>query len=160
MEKANAILQHPFYIECLEKITEYEKDRIFCGHDMTHFLDVARLAYLFSLEEDLGIEKEHIYAAALLHDIGRHVQYRDNTPHQKAGVPIADNILIDCGFQEDERRMILTAIIRHRDSTVQGEKNLAGLIYRADKMSRSCFGCPAESQCNWSPEKKNMVLKY
>ncbi|BFL47070.1 HD domain-containing protein [Lactonifactor longoviformis] len=160
MERVNRILQHPTYIDCLEKIRGYEEERIFCGHDMTHFLDVARLAYLFSLEEGLKIEKEWIYAAGLLHDIGRHVQYRDKTPHQKASVPIADGILTDCGFELEERRMILTAIIRHRDSTVQGEKNLAGIIYRADKMSRSCFGCQAEAQCDWSPEKKNLILKY
>ena len=61
--------------------------RIFCGHDMAHFLDVARLAYLFNLEENLKLEKEEIYTAALLHDVGRFVQYEDGTPHQLASLP-------------------------------------------------------------------------
>lgn len=47
-----------------------KKDRIFCGHDMGHLLDVARLAWIFNLEANQEISKERIYAAALLHDIG------------------------------------------------------------------------------------------
>ncbi len=87
---------------------------------MAHFLDVARLAYIFNLEEHLGIDRERIYAAALLHDIGRHVQYLDGTPHQEAGLPIAGEILRDCGFSEGEEEEILEAIARHRDGSVEG----------------------------------------
>ena len=75
MERVNGILKDPLYRTCLSKIALFERDRIFCGHDMAHFLDVARLAYIFNLEENLGIEKEEIYTAALLHDVGRFVQY-------------------------------------------------------------------------------------
>ncbi|MFQ9392946.1 MAG: HD domain-containing protein [Lachnospiraceae bacterium] len=81
-------LKDPLYRTCLSKIALFERDRIFCGHDMAHFLDVARLAYIFNLEENLGIEKEEIYTAALLHDVGRFVQYEDGTPHQLAGLPL------------------------------------------------------------------------
>ncbi len=158
MDRVNRILKHKTYQECLRQIRELEAERIFCGHDMTHFLDVARLAYIFSLEDGIAVEKELIYAAALLHDVGRHIQYLDGTPHQEAGAPIAAEILADCGFTERERKEILTAIIRHRDQTVRGERSLAGLIYRGDKASRGCFGCPAEAQCDWSDEKKNLVL--
>lgn len=84
MERVNGILKDPLYRTCLSKIALFERDRIFCGHDMAHFLDVARLAYIFNLEENLGIEKEEIYTAALLHDVGRFVQYEDGTPHQLA----------------------------------------------------------------------------
>ena len=49
MERVNEILQDPLYRTCLSKIAFFERDRIFCGHDMAHFLDVARLAYLFNL---------------------------------------------------------------------------------------------------------------
>ena len=61
MERVNEILQDPLYRTCLSKIAFFERDRIFCGHDMAHFLDVARLAYLFNLEENLKLEKEEIY---------------------------------------------------------------------------------------------------
>ena len=40
------------------------------------------------------------------------------------------------------------------------EKNLNGLLYRADKMSRACFCCQVEPICNWKDEKKNLKLKY
>lgn len=160
MERVNKILQHPTYKACLWQIYELEAERIFCGHDMAHFLDVARLAYIFNIEEKLQIEKERIYAAALLHDIGRHIQYREGIPHQEAGLPLAEEILKDCGFTEEEQADILEAIARHRDVTVKAEPTLAGIIYRGDKASRHCFGCMAEEACNWSDEKKNLKIAY
>ena len=138
MDRVNQILQHHMYRECLAQIRKFEQERIFCGHDMSHFLDVARLAHLFNLEEGLKIDREKIYAAALLHDVGRHIQYMDGTPHQEAGVPLAAKILEECGFEEDEQEEILAAVLSHRDKNVREEKNLAGIIYRADKMSRAC----------------------
>ena len=86
MERVNQILQHTLYQSCRRQIDEKEKDRIFCGHDMGHLLDVARLAWIFNLEANQEISKERIYAAALLHDIGRHIQYENGTPHQIAGL--------------------------------------------------------------------------
>ncbi len=160
MERANRILTNQTYKSCLSKIEAFERTRVFCGHCMTHFLDVARLAYLFNLEEQLGIDKELIYAAALLHDVGRFVQYENGTPHQIAGLPLAEKILSECGFSTEEKQEILRAIENHRNSEIQQEKSLTGLLYRADKMSRSCFGCQAEPECNWSNQKKNLVLHY
>lgn len=160
MDRVNQILVHPLYQECVEKICKLEKDRIFCRHNMVHFLDVARLAYVLDLEEQLTIPKERIYATALLHDIGRHIQYEQGIPHSKAGVPIAEKILKDCGFEETERTEMLTAIARHGDKTAAAEKNLNGLIYRADKLSRSCFACPVEKECDWIAKKKNLQIKY
>ena len=49
MERVNQILQHTLYQSCRRQIDEKEKDRIFCGHDMGHLLDVARLAWIFNL---------------------------------------------------------------------------------------------------------------
>lgn len=160
MDRVNKILQHPTYKACLRQIRMLEAERIFCGHDMAHFLDVARLAYIFNLEEDRGVAKECIYGAALLHDIGRHIQYLEGIPHQEAGLPIAEEILKECGFTEKEREDMLEAIARHRDVSVKEEATLAGLIYRADKASRGCFGCQAEKECNWSDEKKNLRITY
>lgn len=160
MDRINRILNHPLFQNCTEQIAGLEESRIFCGHDMSHLLDVARLAYIFTLEEGLGMDRERIYAAALLHDIGRHIQYLEGTPHQEAGLPLAKEILADCGFSAEESREISEAIGRHRDKTAAAEKNLSGVLYRADKMSRSCFSCAAEKECDWSREKKNLALKY
>lgn len=160
MERVNRILTHPLYRSCMTKIAAHEKERIFCGHDMGHLLDVARLAWIFNLEQGLHLERERVYAAALLHDIGRHIQYETGTPHQQAGVPIAASILSDCAFSEEEAAEILEAIANHRNADVRERPDLSGVLYRADKMSRSCFGCPAQRACRWSQEKKNLDICY
>ena len=85
MERVNRILEHDGYQECLRKNETAEKDRRFCRHDMAHFLDVARIAWILNLQEEAGAEQELIYAAALLHDCGRWRQYEDGTPHEKIG---------------------------------------------------------------------------
>ena len=127
---------------------------------MSHFLDVARIAALLNEEEDLGIPKECIYATALLHDIGRHVQYEDGTPHELAGAVLARDILEDTGFEKAEQELILEAIRNHRNRDAACERNLCGILYRADKLSRPCFACDAAEQCNWDEGKKNRKLRY
>ena len=162
MKKVNAILAHPLYRECYARLEELEKDRIFCRHQMTHLLDVARIAYISNMEQGLGIEKEVIYAAALLHDIGKYVQYEDGTPHEQSGEKIASEILGSLSekdaFSDEENRMILTAIRGHRRLR-EGAEVLEKLLYTSDKASRMCFACPAEGECDWSTDKKNMELK-
>ena len=96
-----------------------------------------------------------MYAASLLLDIVRVLQYREGTPHEQASVLLAPQILKECGFTESESAEILEAIRQHRNAGIREERNLSGLIYRADKLSRSCFACPAEPQCDWKNEKKN-----
>ncbi|MBE5882866.1 MAG: HD domain-containing protein [Lachnospiraceae bacterium] len=160
MERINKILKHDLFLCHLEKNNTAEAERRFCRHNITHFLDVARIGWILNLEEDLHIEKEWIYAAALLHDIGKHVQYEDGTPHEKASGSIAPEILKDCGFEDEESENIVEAILSHRDASVMQEKNLRGILYRADKASRSCFACKAEAECDWKRDKKNLTIKY
>ncbi len=50
--------ENPLFIEGLVKNKEAEKERIFCHHDMNHFLDVARLMYIFSMERGYAFEKK------------------------------------------------------------------------------------------------------
>ena len=158
MTRVNRIRNHPLYRESLHYIEKLEQERIFCGHNAQHLLDTARLAYIENLERNLGISKEMIYAAALLHDIGRGLQYTEGIPHHEGGVKLAAPILKDCGFTDAESEEILEAIGGHRDTSAKGKRNLAGILYRADKGSRCCFSCPAQAQCSWSAEKKNMYL--
>ena len=152
------IWEHPLFQESLLATERLERDRIFCGHDRTHLLDVARIAYIENLETGADIPKYLIYAAALLHDVGRHLQYTKDIPHHKASAQIAAKILPECGFSEEDTRLILEAILSHRDRTKSVADGLSGLIYRADKRSRCCFACPAEPECDWSSEKKNLKI--
>lgn len=158
MERVNRICKHPLWNESLKQIEQAEADRIFCGHDLTHFLDVARLAYIEALEKKLDVPKEWIYAAALLHDIGRHRQYQDGIPHEQASAEIAKEILHDCGFDREAQEQILQAVGGHRNAETISMDTLEGLLYRADKQSRNCLFCPAVRDCNWSDEKKNWNL--
>ena len=162
MKRVNAILHHPLYRRCYGRLEELERERIFCCHQMTHLLDVARIAYILNMEQDMGFEKEVIYAAAVLHDIGKYAQYEDGTPHEQSGEKIAAEILDslpeEAAFSEEEKCMILTAIRGRRKLRADSEP-LERLLSTSDKASRTCFACPAESECDWSAEKKNMELK-
>lgn len=114
MKRVNAIYRHPLYQTYYRRLEEAEQGRIFCRHQMTHLLDVARIAYIRSLEEGLGLDREVIYAAAVLHDIGKVLQYEEGIPHEITGEKIAAEILDglagENAFSETEKAMILTAI--------------------------------------------------
>lgn len=144
----------------MAEIDKFEADRRFCRHGITHLFDVARLAYIERLEKGLDIPKEQIYAAALLHDIGRCMEYGKSIPHEAASAELSGTILSECGFSESEADAIISAIIMHKVQADSDDDSLRGLIYRADKRSRLCFCCAAESDCYWSSEKKNMTITY
>ena len=80
MPRLNAVVNHEVYQTYYKRICECETDRVFCCHQMNHLLDVARIAYIKNLEEGLGFDKELIYVAAVLHDIGKSFQYRQQIP--------------------------------------------------------------------------------
>ena len=179
MERINRIIKHKLYLEYIEKIKSYEKDRIFCKHDTVHFLDVCRLAEIdwlkqqrtgISPDDSRGFEKsdfgkgrmadvrELIYAAGLLHDIGRWQEYEQGIRHEIASSILAPSILRDCGFTESETKEIVLAVSNHRNSEIKEELSLSGYLYRADKKSRPCYLCEAEKECDWSVEKKNLRI--
>lgn len=160
MERIDKILNHDLFIRHLKENEAAEADRRFCRHNMVHLLDVARIAMILNLQEGNSVEKDLIYGAALLHDIGRHVQYENGTPHEIAGAVIAPEILKDCGYDEKETAVIVSAIRTHRTKEVEREKTLNGILYRADKASRACFACKAEAECDWKQEKKNLQIKW
>ena len=111
MKNIDRIINHPLFIMSMKKIHDYEIDRVFCCHGIEHSLDVARVAYITNLEQNLGFQKEMIYAAALLHDIGRWRQYEKNIPHEEAGAALAADILEDTAFSKE----VLTCIIQFSD---------------------------------------------
>lgn len=159
-QRINRIIQHESYQLYYEKIQSLEETRKFCKHDMTHFLDVARIATIMALEENAALSKEMIYAAALLHDIGRHEEYLQGIPHEKSSASLCFPILEACDFTPEEISEIQIAILNHRTFEIAGQKDLSGYLYRADKASRSCHSCRYESECTWPSTKKNMYITY
>ena len=158
--RIQSIQKNRLFQELYIKLQDAEKSRIFCKHTMEHFLDVARLMYIFCLEDGESIRKDVIYATALLHDLGRYEQIISGTPHNVAGAEIAGNILRECDFTEDEIRSVQNAIACHREPSSGDADKLTVYLYHADKMSRSCFSCAARAECNWPDEKKNEWLVF
>ncbi|MCR4716087.1 MAG: HD domain-containing protein [Lachnospiraceae bacterium] len=154
------ILKHPVFTRELRLIEGSERTREFCKHDITHLLDVARIAYIICLEKKLDIPKYAVYAAALLHDIGRGREYTDGTPHELAGIRLAMIVLEDIGLEEEDIRLISDAIGNHRDVNVTANDDLAGILYTADKLSRRCYRCDAYDNCNWEESKRNETIVY
>ena len=87
-------------------------------------------------------------------------------PHEQASAGIAEGILTDTGYGKEEKERILTAILNHRRkaqvqlSVKTGSDLLSEVLYDADKISRSCYACPAEKECNWNKEKKNLEILW
>lgn len=158
MKRINQILTNENYIKYMSKNKEAEGNRIYCHHDIAHFLDVSRIAYIISLEEKLNVNKEILYAMGLLHDIGRWMEYESGIDHALASKNLAEGILLDCDFSETEIQEILTAIESHRN--IKSTSVLGDLLYRADKLSRNCLHCSAIGTCKKFQNKEVPVILY
>lgn len=145
MERVNCILEDADFVRYIAKNKESEKERIFCHHDLNHLLDVCRISWILNLEEELSIDKEKIYAAGLLHDIGRWMEYETGQDHAVVSGELAEGILDRCGFSADEKTQIVEAIKSHRKK--EHSTDLSRILYRADKLSRPCFNCEAIGKC-------------
>lgn len=159
MERVGLIMEDPFYQECLAKNKAAEVTRKYCKHDFQHMLDVARIAYILCLEAgDLNHfmadnkitsraeAKEIIYATGIVHDLARWKEYAEGGDHSVMGAELAKDVLERCNFNQNEIRIITSAIREHRSIgqylSILGEK-----IYRADNLSRICTQCEANVDC-------------
>lgn len=158
MNKVNEILNNDLFKKYIKELETLEIDREFCKHNIEHSLDVARIAYIKVLEENINISKEVIYAVALLHDIGRVLQYKDGTLHHKGSVIISEEILKDTSFGREEKDIIIDAIKEHREELA--ENDFQSIIQISDKLSRNCYNCKAYDKCYWDYNKKNHIIKY
>ena len=162
MIKIQKIIEHEKYQEYLSDIAAIEQGRKFCTHTLEHFLDVARIGYILWLEhivcaqtaseetqtevmESIQGAKRHIYAASLLHDIGKFRQYVYHENHAVAGAVLAEQILIDVDFCANDRAVILDAIRNHNRCT--SSNMLMQVIQQADRLSRKCYQCQMQQAC-------------
>lgn len=171
------LLHNQEYRQRLSRLGKLEEERVYCGHDMRHFTDVARLAQLRNLTENMKQDKEMIYLYALLHDMGRVAEYEQGISHAEASAEYAGEILVHIGYPQEKTAVIQHAIRGHRGVAEQfgtGRFVAAGnaakcsppeedrqadtftaLMKWADKASRMCFLCEAQDTCKWSNEQKN-----
>ena len=55
MKRVNLIYRHPLYQKKYNALQKAEEHRKFCNHTLEHFLDVARLMYIYSVERELSL---------------------------------------------------------------------------------------------------------
>lgn len=158
MNKINEILQNDIFKLNIVKLEKLEENREFCRHGINHSLDVARIAYIMTLEKGLDYSKEIIYAVALLHDIGRVMQYENGVSHHEGSVILAEEILRNTSYDDEEISIIIEAIKNHRNKENASEFNK--LIFKSDKLSRNCFMCKSYDECYWDSNKKNNIINY
>lgn len=158
MDKINEILQNDIFKLNMEKLEKLEENRAFCRHGINHSLDVARIAYIMTLENGFDYSKDIIYAIALLHDIGRVMQYEKGVSHHEGSVILAEEILKNTSYDDEEISIIIEAIKNHRNKENASEFNK--LIFKSDKLSRNCFMCKSYDECYWDSNKKNNIINY
>ena len=161
--RINRILEDPIFKERLEEIEAAEVNRRFCRHGLEHLLSVSRIMYIISLEKDMKISKDIIYACGLLHDIGRwsEEERQQQITHAEAGRRLAQRILKSAGYDETEIRLISGAIAKHGHANEASEdEKLVWLLSEADRLSRNCFSCSATQECFWDEKLKNSGIVF
>lgn len=146
MKRVNKILENEKYLYYLKKNIEAEKNRVFCHHDLRHYLDVARVAYILALEKNISLKKDIIYATALLHDIGRWKEYLEGVDHAIASTNLAKELLEIAEFNPTEQAIIQSAIRNHRKYDAKNPP-LDQILYKSDKISRPCIECAVVKEC-------------
>lgn len=153
----NQLLSLPEYQSILSTLEKIESDRIFCRHNLSHFLDVARICKLILLENNIPASDDCIYLTSLLHDVGRISQ---NKNHKKASVDIAKNLLEKINYPIHDRKIILTAIAEHGFRGKHNPVNFTEAFSLADNISRACYHCSASQECYWPESRKNHNITY
>lgn len=148
MERVRSFSCDSAYKNYLSLIEAHEKERFFCRHTFSHLLDTARIAWILCLERGFEIPRPLVYAAALLHDIGRFAQYEDKlVDHADESAKLALPILERAGFTKEEIFAIQNAIRAHRLPPQIVSEPLGAVLAEADHLSRPCYQCHAKADC-------------
>lgn len=119
------------YQNLLSEIEDLEKERVYCKHDLAHFMDVARIASLIWIEEGSSVElnKDIIYAAALLHDIGRVIEYNEGISHDEGNRTKRTSRI--------SLRNIILQCLRHYSRNKRRPTSIRCTIWRSSRNSRT-----------------------
>lgn len=159
MKRVELLINDSLYQQYMKCNLEEEMEPKFCQHDFGHHLNVARIAYILVLEhndlnyfiKECGLSgklaaKEVIYAAGLLHDIGKWKEYKEGIDHASYGASLSRDILARAFFNHNEVDIISRAVFEHRNISVD-MSFLGERLHRADNLSRICSKCPDLEQC-------------
>lgn len=145
-KRIDLILKQPKYFYYLGENSNREQTRRYCRHDWQHLRDVARIAYILAMEEETLLSRDVVYAAGLLHDIGRWKEYDTGEDHALVSAFLALEILECAGYSTVECEIIMKAIQEHRKASVEASP-LGQLLCRADDLSRPCLMCEVKADC-------------
>lgn len=146
--RVNQIVKNPLFVELSLKNAQAEQKRKFCSHGFDHGLAVARIAYIFLMEEkNTSLSKEVIYAAAVLHDLGRWREYETGKDHAIVGAELVQPILEEAGFTSEEAEIIRIAIREHRCDPNAQLSVLGKALAYADDWARDCQSCKNKGEC-------------
>jgi len=171
LKRIELLLKDQLYNEYIQANTAEDGIK-YCQHGLQHHIDVARIAYILVLEHsdlnyftrEAGLSsklaaKETIYAAGLLHDIGKWKEIQAGVNHATYGSRLAPDILARAFFNPNESEHICRAIFEHRniskDMSFLGER-----IHRADNLSRACSQCEERAHCPKRRTKEMSVTSF
>jgi hypothetical protein len=138
------VLEEPDLAEVCRKI---ELGKLLGGGDEGTAVQPPQLAgNKYRQEEARRAVKELVYAAGLLHDIGRWLEYETGEDHALVSGKLAVPILMESGFLDNEISLIVAAIREHR-GTEEKKSYLGMVIARADNLARGCVLCQTKDGC-------------
>jgi len=121
-----------------QRIKEIVEKELSCSaHNMEHVMRVYNLS-LHLAKEETGIDLDVLKTAALLHDIARVKEDKDNSgniDHAILGAEMAEKILRDFDYPEEKVELIKHCIATHRFRNENGPKTKeAKILFDADKL--------------------------
>jgi len=172
LKRVELLINEALYNEHMQRNVSQEVEPKIYEHGFHHHLDVARITYILILEHndlnyfvrESGLSgklaaKEVIYAAGLLHDIGKWKEYKEGIEHASYGAMVARDILPRAFFNPNEVDIICRAIYEHsnisKDMSFLGER-----VHRADNLSRVYTERDFREQCSTMKNKEICISTF
>lgn len=162
MKFTEKLLKHPEFLQLQKRVQEMEQDRMYCHHELSHALDVCRMAWMMYLEDEYRTHlKDHwqktetrAHVNALENNMkiaGQHVtdMQNDNVDYAEKTYLNADNI------QEKKDQFYVTGLLHDIGRVAQyetGEHHSVAGVRIAEKLLTE-IGYPTE----WMQETLQIV---
>jgi len=122
----------------IDKIKEIMEKELSCSaHKLDHVMRVHNMCVFLSTHEE-NVDLDILVPAALLHDIARVIESKDNTgeiDHAILGAKMSEDILRDLNYEAEEIEKIKHCIITHRYRSGNAPKTIeAKILFDADKL--------------------------
>ncbi len=160
MKFTEKLLKHPEFLRLQKRVQQIEQDRIYCHHELSHALDVCRMAWMMYLEDQMQEKLESESETGLKNSCDREsVLESDERITEERNAECTDNI---CGkrcssvnMQEKKDQFYVTGLLHDIGRVAQYETgehhSEAGMRIAAQLLSE--IGYPSE----WMAETLQIV---